>query len=107
MALQWCLPQVEEKPMKKKKKTLIKTRDHLMVKVINGVTKAGIHKDHKKEANKKASRTKVHEEEGEVVCLWCFFPYKDYPLPLDRPGLEAREMGYCSASCMEQDMESP
>lgn len=106
MALQWCLPQVEEKPMKKKKKTLIKTRDHLMVKVINGVTKASVHKDHKKEANKKASRTKVHEE-YEDVCLWCLFPYRNYPLPLDRPNLEAQEMGFCSVSCMELDRESP
>jgi hypothetical protein len=96
---------MEEKPMKKKKKNLIKTRDHLMVKVINGVTKAGVHKDHKKEANKKASRTKVYVEDEEV-CLWCTFPYKDYPLPLDRPNLEARELGYCSVSCMEMDLES-
>ena len=51
-----------------KKKNLLKTRDHLMVKVINGVTKAGIHKDHKKEANKRASRSKV-EIEDEEVCL--------------------------------------
>ncbi len=88
-----------------KKKNLLKTRDHLMVKVINGVTKAGIHKDHKKEANKRASRSKV-EIEDEEVCLWCTFPYKDYPLPKDTPEQVARELGYCSVSCLEMDSDT-
>jgi hypothetical protein len=34
----------------------LKTRDHLMVKVITGATKAGVHKDRRKEANKRACR---------------------------------------------------
>ena len=34
----------------------LKTRDWLMVRVINGVTKAGVQKDRRKEANKLAAR---------------------------------------------------
>jgi hypothetical protein len=37
-------------------------RDYLMVKIINGVTKAGVHKDKKKEENKKRARKKVTED---------------------------------------------
>jgi hypothetical protein len=45
---------------------LLDTRDPLMVHIINGVTKAGIHKDRKKEANRKACRNKVDmQNEGE------------------------------------------
>jgi hypothetical protein len=44
---------------------LLDTRDPLMVQIINGVTKAGVHKDRKKEANRKACRIKVdmHKQE--------------------------------------------
>lgn len=34
----------------------IRTRDYNMVAIINGVTKAGVHKDRKKEQNRKACR---------------------------------------------------
>ena len=34
----------------------LKTRDQLMVKIINGATKAGVQKDKRKEANKQACR---------------------------------------------------
>jgi hypothetical protein len=45
---------------------LLDTRDPLMVQIINGVTKAGVHKDRKKEANRKACRIKVDmQNEGE------------------------------------------
>lgn len=47
--------------MPKKKKPL-KTRDYLMVELIKGATKAGVHKDHKKESNKKFARKKVERE---------------------------------------------
>jgi hypothetical protein len=87
---------VEEKPMKKK--NLIKTRDHLMVKVINGVTKAGVHKDHKKEANKKTSRSKVKLDE---TCINCDFPFRNYPMPHDKHEQAAMALGYCSVSCMD------
>lgn len=40
----------------------LKTRDMLMVKLINGATKAGIEKNKKKEASKKACRGKVKDE---------------------------------------------
>lgn len=38
-------------------------RDELMVELINGATKAAVHKDRKKEADRKAARKKVEEEE--------------------------------------------
>jgi hypothetical protein len=44
---------------------LLDTRDPLMVQIINGVTKAGVHKDRKKEANRKACRIKVDMHKGE------------------------------------------
>jgi hypothetical protein len=44
------------KPLKPLKVEVPKTRDWLMVKVINGVTKAGVAKDRRKEANRLASR---------------------------------------------------
>jgi hypothetical protein len=51
--------------MKTKIKTNeLKTRDHLMVKVINGATKGGPHKDRRKEQDKTACRKKVRGEEG-------------------------------------------
>ena len=44
---------------------LLDTRDPLMIQIINGVTKAGVHKDRKKEANRKACRIKVDMHNGE------------------------------------------
>jgi hypothetical protein len=44
---------------------LLDTRDPLMVQIINGVTKASVHKDRKKEANRKACRIKVDMHKGE------------------------------------------
>lgn len=41
----------------------LKTRDLLMVKLINGYTKAGVQKDQRKEASKKACRKPVKEDE--------------------------------------------
>ena len=37
-------------------KKVIKTRDYAMVKLINGATKAAVHKDHRKEALRVACR---------------------------------------------------
>lgn len=37
-------------------KRIIKARDYAMVKLINGATKAAIHKDHRKEASRLACR---------------------------------------------------
>jgi hypothetical protein len=52
----------KDKPMKINPNEL-KTRDHLMLKVIAGATKAGVQKDQKKEADKLACRKPVKEEE--------------------------------------------
>ena len=41
----------------------LKTRDHLMLKVIAGATKAGVQPDRRKEADKKACRKPVKEDE--------------------------------------------
>lgn len=49
--------------MKKINPNKLKTRDHLMVRVIQGVTKAGIQKDLRKEASKKACRKPIKEDE--------------------------------------------
>jgi hypothetical protein len=57
--------------MKKPPKTMkidpnrLKTRDHLLLKVIGGATKAGIAVDRKKEANKRTSRKPIRKEEHE------------------------------------------
>lgn len=40
----------------------LKTRNQLMVKIINGATKSYVEKDKKKEASKKACRKKVKDE---------------------------------------------
>lgn len=40
-------------------KDAIKTRDYYMVMIINGVTKAGVHQDKKKEKKRKECRKKV------------------------------------------------
>lgn len=41
---------------KPNKKEPIRTRDYNMVSIINGATKSGVHKDRKKEQNRKACR---------------------------------------------------
>lgn len=43
----------------------LKTRDWLIVRLLQGATKAGIQKDRKKEKNKKACRKKVDKEANE------------------------------------------
>lgn len=40
----------------------IRTRDHLMVKVINGATKAAVHRDERKEAARSACRATQFRE---------------------------------------------
>jgi hypothetical protein len=41
----------------------IKTRDYLLLDLINGVTKSGVHIDRKKEANRNACRKKINHNE--------------------------------------------
>jgi hypothetical protein len=41
----------------------IKTRDYLLVDLINGVTKSGVYVDRRKEANRKACRKKINPNE--------------------------------------------
>lgn len=41
----------------------IRTRDPLMVAVINGATKAGVHRDRRKDENRRACRKAVRGEE--------------------------------------------
>lgn len=79
------------------KKTRIKTRDHLMVKVINGATKSGVHLDKKKEANKLKAREKIQSTGN---CLQCSFPL--YP---DSSEQSLAEEGFCSFTCMEYFLE--
>lgn len=40
----------------------LKSRDQLMVKLINGTTKAGVQPDRKKEENRQACRQKIKED---------------------------------------------
>ena len=51
------------KPKKKKNPKLNNGRDALFVAIKNGITKSGVHKDQKKEENKKRARKKVKPEE--------------------------------------------
>lgn len=45
----------------------MKTRDYAMVRIIQGVTKSGIHKDEKKDASRFACRGKgIYIEDGEA-----------------------------------------
>lgn len=52
-----------KKPKTKIDPNKIKTRDRLMVALINGATKSSVKKDEKKEENKKRARKKVTEDE--------------------------------------------
>lgn len=53
----------ENKAKKKIDPNEIKTRDPLMVSIINGATKGGIQKDKKKEDDKKKCREKLDTKE--------------------------------------------
>jgi uncharacterized protein with PIN domain len=83
---------------KKSKKSLIKTRDYNMVSIIKGATKAGIHKDQKKEANRTASRSRVEPEEEK--CIQCGFPFTEGS-GKDSNENAAMQCGYCSVTCMD------
>lgn len=51
--------------MNAKKKKKPKTRDYFLVEIIKGATKAGVHEDEKKRADKERCRQKVNpNEEG-------------------------------------------
>lgn len=83
------------------KKKPIKTRDYNMVKVINGATKAGVHVDRKKEANKKFARQRTNIGKPNC-CIQCGFPItvcdemEDY-----------EQDGFCSESCYDYHTEHP
>jgi hypothetical protein len=49
--------------MAPKRKKPPKTRDYLMVAVIKGATKAGVHRDEKKESDRRECRDWQEEEE--------------------------------------------
>ena len=53
----------KEDDVKKINPNKLKTRDYLMLRVIAGATKAGVQKDQRKEASKKACRKPVKDEE--------------------------------------------
>jgi hypothetical protein len=77
---------------KKPKKKVIKTRDYLMKRLIEGATKSGVHKDHKKDKNKYASRQKVKIEK----CRQCSYPIRP------RDDMEDFEIdGFCSLTCFD------
>lgn len=84
------------------KKKPIKTRDYNMVNIIKGVTKAGVHKDLKKEANRNASDSLTLEELEEALnsCRQCGFPLGDFGT--DEPyNPYDRRFNFCSDSCYE------
>ena len=70
----------------------IKTRDHNIIKIIKGATKAAVHKDHKKEENKYSSREKVKPNK----CRQCGFPIQG-TLELE----DFEEHGFCSITCFD------
>jgi hypothetical protein len=67
------------------KKKSLKIRDHLMVKLINGATKASVEADAKKESDRLACR----EEPLPALCKECFTEYAD-------------DDGFCSDYCMNE-----
>jgi len=83
---------------KPKKKQLHTGRDYNMVKVINGVTKAYVKKDKKKETNKLAARSKVEHILGR--CLQCNYEFTT-GYSADEDAEAAMECGFCSESCMD------
>lgn len=93
---------------RKKPKKPYTGRDYNMVGIIKGANKAYVEKDQKKEANKKASRSKVDlsGEDDWVLpprCLQCSFPYWPSGAKGNEDELVAMEHGYCSVSCMDYD----
>lgn len=76
------------------KHTDIKTRDHLLVKLLKGATKGGAHTDRKKQANKKEARQTVEVDEDVESCRQCGFPIRD-GITTSKPD------GFCSDSCMD------
>jgi hypothetical protein len=66
-----------------------KTRDYLMKRLIEGATKGGVHKDHKKEQDRLGARG-AHEDEEDEVCMQCFFPLRYQNVD-----------GFCSDTCQE------
>ncbi len=83
-------------------------RDYNMVNIIRGVTKAGVHKDLKKEASRTASRSKVEldeEEWGDRNCKQCGFFLPTNP-HVDEDEEAAMALGFCSVSCMDYHYES-
>jgi hypothetical protein len=88
---------------KPKKKRPYTGRDYHLVGIIKGANKAYVEKDQKKEANKKASRSKVDpaEFDGEDgLCRQCSFPYSIKGIR-DKDEIVAMECGFCSTSCMD------
>lgn len=88
---------------KNSKQKWLKTRDHNMVSIIKGATKAGVHTDRKKEASRTASRSKVKVPES--MCLQCGFSFRDGTGKTEDENL-AMECGYCSVSCMDYCSEN-
>jgi predicted Zn-ribbon and HTH transcriptional regulator len=90
----------------KKKKRARTGRDYNMVGIITGANKAYVEKDQKKEANKKAARTKVDPREVDMVlpprCAQCGFIYY-WSQAKDINEAAAMECGFCSVSCMDYD----
>jgi hypothetical protein len=92
--------------MGKPKKKTYTGRDQQMVGIIKGANKAYVEKDQKKEANKKASRSKVDPatdiEDGQ--CYQCGFPY-NFRGAKNKNEVAAMEMGFCCVSCMDYSTE--
>jgi len=85
----------------KKKRRAHTGRDYNMVGIITGANKAYVEKDQKKEANKKASRTKVDPREVDIAqCAQCGFIY-DWSQAKNDDEAAAMECGFCSVSCMD------
>lgn len=82
---------------KKPKKSRIKTRDYNMVNIIKGATKAGVHIDRKKEANKNASREEIDPEEIYVLCRQCHFPIRE----MIGVGMFDPKNDFCSETCFD------
>lgn len=82
----------------KKKKIPYNGRDYNILKVIGGATKAGTHKDHKKEQNKYASREKINV----LKCIQCGFPIDD-----TKELEDFEEEGFCSITCFDYFTTGP
>lgn len=109
MAVSAWLPQMEEAHptmSKKKSKKPYTGRDYNMVSIIKGANKAYVEKDQKKEASKKASRSKVDPMDIEYIepllkfCSQCGFPI-NLKSAKGEDEEEAMLNGFCSLSCMD------